>query len=404
MYSSDSDSVLPAKRHAVPEDDRCDASQLRIVFLSDALEERNGVGTYYRDLVQHLQDHLQAVYLFCPGNIATARYEYCSLPMPGDRTQSLRLPSARRLSRAIREADPHVIVAGTPGPYGFLGCLMAKRMNIPLCSGHHTRFDKLVELYWDGFLGRMAGSCLAWINGILFKASSIVAVNSEIMEQQAREVGAKEVWMMGTPIGKRFLSTTAAPASASIGSVLFAGRLAPEKNVEAVLEAAERLSDVRFTIAGDGPQAALVKQKTEELPNLEYLGWISREEVVSLMDRNDMLVLPSKVESFGTIALEAMARRKLVLVSPHCGILDWESLTGGIFAMSAEETLADAIGRIRNLDRQARIEKAEAAYRAVESLNANTIERWLEIFVLLARQGRKRRAAGKRKKSGVAAH
>jgi glycosyltransferase involved in cell wall biosynthesis len=118
---------------------------------------------------------------------------------------------------------------------------------------------------------------------------------------------------------------------------LFAGRLAPEKNLGAVVEAAEALPEMRFMVAGDGPLRQWLTTQAERLPNLEYIGWVKRPRILPLIDDVDALVLPSTVESFGTIALEAMARGRLVVVSSQCGILSWNLLKRGLFQMREDE-------------------------------------------------------------------
>jgi hypothetical protein len=101
---------------------------------------------------------------------------------------------------------------------------------------------------------------------------------------------------------------------------------------------------------------------------------------MAILDRIDMLILPSNVESFGTIALEAMARKRLVLISQNCGILNWPSLAQGIFQIQKEETLAEAIQRIERLDSHTRDHKAEVAYNASRAFNAKTLDQWLDVF------------------------
>jgi glycosyltransferase involved in cell wall biosynthesis len=168
--------------------------------------------------------------------------------------------------------------------------------------------------------------------------------------------------------------------SRKLRTVLYVGRLASEKNIDCIIDAAKCLPHVTFCIAGDGPQRGLVQRAATHLSNVRYEGWVARDQVVSLMDASDMLVLPSKVEAFGTVALEAMARRRLVLVSPSCGILEWQTLAGGIFRMGDGETLADAIDRIGRLRPESRGEKAETGYRAVQSLNEGTMAEWIDVL------------------------
>jgi hypothetical protein len=40
--------------------------ELRLVLISDAIQDRNGVGTYYQDLAAHLQRYVGQVEVICP--------------------------------------------------------------------------------------------------------------------------------------------------------------------------------------------------------------------------------------------------------------------------------------------------------------------------------------------------
>jgi glycosyltransferase involved in cell wall biosynthesis len=206
------------------------------------------------------------------------------------------------------------------------------------------------------------------------------------MVEAAREAGANEVQLVGTPIAKEFLSTPVTPLSPRLQSIIYAGRLAPEKNLDMIMEAVENLPHIRFRIAGDGPLRRRVEAQAQQSENLEYLGWISRKEVMTALDTTDMLVLPSKIESFGTIALEAMARRRPVLLSPGCGILNWPSLARGIFQISPEETLTEAIRRIVGLDDRQRREMVSIGHNSAKAFNTETLERWFDVFRRIMRQ------------------
>ncbi len=93
-----------------------------------------------------------------------------------------------------------------------------------------------------------------------------------------------------------------------------------------------------------------------------------------------MMILPSKIESFGTIALEAMARRGLVLVSGECGIVNWPDLRDGVYVIRNNETLSGAIRRISEIDYSERLRKAESAYSAARAFNDDTIGQWTNLF------------------------
>ena len=116
------------------------SSDARIVILSDAMSERNGVGVYYADLRAHLQAHAGLCEIVCPPHRAADAPAFRSVPMPGDATQRLYLPAWRAISRRVIALAPTCIIVATPGPYGFLGVRLARRLGIPLCVGFSYQF------------------------------------------------------------------------------------------------------------------------------------------------------------------------------------------------------------------------------------------------------------------------
>ena len=82
---------------------------------------------------------------------------------------------------------------------------------------------------------------------------------------------------------------------------LFVGRLVEKKGVGVVLEAAARLPEVRFAIAGPGAAPARVPA------NVELLGALPPSRIAELYRAADAFVLPSRGEGFPVTAQEAMA-------------------------------------------------------------------------------------------------
>jgi glycosyltransferase involved in cell wall biosynthesis len=354
------------------------------VVLSDALPSRNGVGTYYDDLVEHLRDHVAHVELITPETCeVTGEPTGWTFPMPGDPTQKLFIPSIKRLWPAISRIDPDVIVSATPGFYGLLGLGMATRLRTRLCFAYHSEYTKMIGMYYETWLGRLYQQVLKFLDQLMFRTSAVVVAHNAALVEAVRENGAEDVRLVGTPIPKSFLEPPA-PLADEIRRVAYVGRLAPEKEVDTVLEAAEAMPHITFRIAGDGPERPEVEALAERLDNLEYLGWLERDEVLRLLDDSDLLVLPSRLETFGTAALEAMARQRMVLVSHQCGIIHWDELAEGLFRIEPEETVVDALRRIERMPVDQWHARAERARTAAESINDITIEHWLEVIEQLA--------------------
>lgn len=358
-----------------------DGTGLRVAIVSDAAPERNGVGAYYRDLAEHLKAAGAQVELVAPRYHGGKWHGGLTLPLPGDPTQRLLVPRVSLISRRLRRLAPHAVIVPTPGPYGLLGMRLAKRHRTMLIVGFHTHFERLAEMvpgWW--FRSGLAGASLTFSNRLLFRNCDLVLANTHEMVEIARSLGAENLDVMGTSIPRRFLEDSAPPLNPIVHKVLFAGRLAPEKNLHAVVEAARRMPDLEFQVAGDGPLRDWLVGEAAQVANLRYIGWVKRQRMMALIDGVDCLALPSKVESFGTIALEAMARGRLVITSSQCGITSWETLNRGLFPMHDGEGLADVLVRIIALDRVAREQKAKVARAAAREMNDRNLAHWLKVL------------------------
>jgi len=348
-----------------------------VVIVSDSLPERNGVGAYYWDLLGLLEDAGCKATILCPSE---QRPTLLRFPLPGDSTQRIWIPSLFRFRRVMKQCRPQTIIVATPGPYGLVGAWWARRLGAKLIVGFHTHFSSVTDVYSNRFLRAFSRFYFSIADKILFRYGDLVLANSEAMVDLARSLGARNVGVMGTLLPGDSLRDPDPPVSGKLDRVVFAGRLAPEKRVQTVIDAARRLPDIRFTIAGDGPLRKDVEQQAAGVPNLEYLGWVSRERLLDEMDKADMLVLNSVVESFGTVALEAMARERLALVSPTCGIVEWPDLVDNLYQINDGESLADAIARVAALSPESRAAAARSARKAALRLNRGSLLHWLDVI------------------------
>lgn len=100
--------------------------------------------------------------------------------------------------------------------------------------------------------------------------------------------------------------------------ILYLGRLSPAKNVAGLINAYRKIADQipqKLIIAGGGDIESLKKGDPGGPGTVEFMGYISDEEVDRLLSTAALFVFPSFYEGFGFPPLEAMARGCPVVVS-----------------------------------------------------------------------------------------
>ena len=134
--------------------------------------------------------------------------------------------------------------------------------------------------------------------------------------------------------------------------VFFVGRLVHEKGVQVLVDAIPKVignyNDVKFVIAGKGPQLDYLKGKSMSMNvyhKIYFTGYISDIDLLKLYKCADIAVFPSLYEPFGIVALEGMVANIPVVVSDTGGL--GEIVRHGIDGMKAyagnPNSLADCI-------------------------------------------------------------
>ena len=365
------------------------ARTLKVAVLSDATPGRNGVGTYYDDLVHHLGGLIGDVRLVCPPRDGEEVRTGWRFRMPGDPTQTLFVPRLGTLWTELRSMSPDLVIAPTPWLYGIVGMLAARRMGTAFCVAYHTEFPMLAELYWKR--RRVMKLVSRWLavaaDGWMFRHASAVLVHNARLQRTVRSRGVHDAPLMGTPAPPSFLARPLRPIAETLASITYVGRLGPEKCIDQVLETARTFPRLKVRIVGDGPLRPEVEACARSCRNVELTGWVDRDRVLEILDTTDLLVLPSSHETFGTAAFEAMIRQRPVLVSPRCGIAEWPNLANGLFRIVENERLADAVRRVAGMDGAARRQVAAAGRAAAVEANQQTIDHWVATLDRLTANG-----------------
>jgi glycosyltransferase involved in cell wall biosynthesis len=147
------------------------------------------------------------------------------------------------------------------------------------------------------------------------------------------------------------LARREAPGSPGDGMpvVLTLARLDRQKGLPVLLEAASRVPEARFLVAGEGPERPMLEA---EIRRLELGGRVTllghRDDVPRLLADCDLFVLPSLYEGLPVSVLEAMAAGRPVVATAIGGtdeaVVDGE--TGLLVAPGNAEALAKKIREV----------------------------------------------------------
>lgn len=284
--------------------------------------EINGVALTVQTMVEHLLALGHRVTLIRPRQAQEQAAEtidprWCqrlvpSAPLP--RYHGLRVgwPVFGRLRRWFREQRPDALYIATEGPLGWAALFAARRAQIPVATGFHTRFDEFVTHYGLRFL---RGAALSYLRAFHNRADCTLVPTRELAEfLQAH--GVRSVQMLRRSVDTRLFN----PARRSLAlraewgiepaalAVIFVGRIAPEKNLELAVRSFDAIQarhpSARFIWVGDGPSRAELQRAR---PGDHFAGMRRGEDLARHYASADLFLFPSLTETFGNVTLEAMA-------------------------------------------------------------------------------------------------
>ncbi|MBU3914711.1 glycosyltransferase, partial [bacterium] len=133
----------------------------------------------------------------------------------------------------------------------------------------------------------------------------------------------------------------------------YIGQLISRKNLETLLKAMSRLSNVKWKLAfiGEGKQRSAIEQLAASLEIKEHVRFFGfRKDRIPLLKGFDVFILPSLLEGVPRCLMEAMAARVPVIASdiPGCRDLIVPQESGLLFPPGDFQSLAECLRRLRD--------------------------------------------------------
>jgi glycosyltransferase involved in cell wall biosynthesis len=358
---------------------------MKIVNVNQNHYVRGGSDAYYFALGDLLASDGHTVVSFASSQAKNEFSEWSSYfpdpvdfetPAPTDALRFIYSPSAARsMERLVREQRPDL--AHLHIYYGQLtGSILAplRRQGIPVVQTLHE-YKIVCPTSHLISNGRVCEDCNGsnFFNAVINRCNRGSLVRSSLSAIEtfvSRRLGAidhvdhflavsdflrDKVISLGVPADKvttvhNFIDVSRFSPSSAVGSyVLYFGRLERMKGISTLLQAMERLPDVKLLIVGDGKDRVLF-ETTVQLSgqrNVEFLGFRRGEELHRLIRGSLCTVTPSEwFETFGLTLVESFALGRPVVCSNMGGMPEIVSHgdDGLIFESGDVAQLAEHLG------------------------------------------------------------
>lgn len=134
--------------------------------------------------------------------------------------------------------------------------------------------------------------------------------------------------------------------------IFAAGSFIKRKNFKNLIQAISNFDDVELIIAGDGKEKNHLLNLTKKFKlqkRIFFTGKRKRKDILELMEKNPVFILPSIKETFGMVYLEAMAKGCIVVCSKNSGMAGFieDSVNGFLIEPSVSGIIA-VIEKIKN--------------------------------------------------------
>jgi glycosyltransferase involved in cell wall biosynthesis len=312
---------------------------MKIMIVTDAwAPQTNGVARTLGQTIEWLRRFGHEVRTLTPS-------DFRSIACPTYPEIRLSLFPFKKVERCITEFNPQALHIATEGPLGLSARKFCLRVGLRFTSSYHTQFPQYLRARFPipvdatyRILRRFHGAA----------ARCMVSTSSLRKELAAQGFTNLAVWQRGVdtelfkPGAKEFLDMPRPIAA-------YVGRVAVEKNIAAFLSMSWPGSKI---VIGDGPERARLEQ---QFPHAVFAGYRFGEDLANHLAAADIMVFPSRTDTFGLVNLEAMACGIPVAAYPVTGPIDVieDGVTGAL-----DDDLARAARRALSIDPKACRERA----------------------------------------------
>ena len=293
----------------------------RMLWVSDTFEDSNGIAMVLQLVLTEVKRrNLPIDIMICSSTVKSSDHLIVIPPnagftLPFYPQQPFRLPNVADVQRVFLEGEYDRIISSTEGPMGIMTLYLKHAFSVPAYFYLHSdwvTFGKDSLKLSENALAR--GEQI--LRDIYSSFDSVFVLNSE-----------QKAWLTGNKMG--FSSSNvfqtahwADPVFKVVKSnreklfgvskdtplIIFAGRVSEEKGVMELpimyRELKKTYPNIRMAIIGMGPADEMLRKA---FPEAIFTGWVNHDKLPEYYCASDILLLPSRFDTFGCVVIESIS-------------------------------------------------------------------------------------------------
>ncbi|MBN1960235.1 MAG: glycosyltransferase, partial [Deltaproteobacteria bacterium] len=334
----------------------------RVLWLTDTFADQNGVASSLRLLhAETVSRKLPIDFVVCHNSLTADKHLHVlnsvvELPLPYYEQQPLRLFDIMELQKIFLNGGYDRVVCSTEGIMGLAALFLKHAFSVPTFFYVHTdwmTFAKTtlkLDIHNTDRVRRMFRAFYRNFDGLLLlNSDQLNWFASDSMGIELARLRQTAHWANPCFNNKRTVlrSQIIPELNEHDRVILFVGRVSDEKGVSELPALIKSLRaqepNTRLVIVGSGPAETKLKTAIKEAL---FLSWVDADKLADIYKIADVLVLPSRFDTFGCVVVEALASGLPVVAYKTMGPKD--IIKDGVcgYTVEHQEEFAPAVLRI----------------------------------------------------------
>ena len=293
----------------------------RMLWLTDTFDDNNGISSFLQQLHSEVKRlDLPIDFLVCSNTIQPDKNLIVVKPLseftlPFYKEQSVRIPNLNEIQQLFLANEYDRIMCSTEGVMGICSLYLKQAFSVPANFYIHTdwtmfarkvmnadaqnidRIRRILRTFYKGFdqLFVLNSDHQKWLA-------------SKEMEFDPQAIKLTAHWSNENYHPKDVTKEITFGFKKTDKVLLFTGRLSQEKGCLDLIPIFKNVQkchpNLRLVFAGTGPLEETLKK---ELPEATFLGWVNKSRLPYIYSAADLLLLPSKFDTFSCVVLEALS-------------------------------------------------------------------------------------------------